>query len=148
MKIDSKKAVEYALKKVASDFDKVKITSPSVASQFARNLFGDTIGIYESFYIILLNRAGMTIGWTKISQGGISGTVVDPLLIAKYAIDIMARGVILCHNHPSGNLKPSEQDRDITKKIINGLKLFDIEVRDHIILTEDSYYSFNGDGII
>lgn len=142
------KAVEYTLKANKSEFEKVKISSSYDSVKYLRQFFFDDINIYESFFLMLLNRSNTVIGYVKISQGGITGTVCDPLLVAKYAIDSLAKGVILCHNHPSGQLIPSEQDNAITRKIKEGLKLFDISVLDHIILTEDSYYSYADEGNI
>ena len=84
----------------------------------------------------------------KISQGGISGTVVDTKIIAKYCVDTLCSAVILAHNHPSGNLNPSTQDIKITRKIKEGLELLDVKVLDHVILTSDSYYSFADENIL
>jgi DNA repair protein RadC len=142
------KAVEYTLKANKTEFEKVKITSSYDSVKYLRQFFFDDISIYESFFLMLLNRSNTVIGYVKISQGGISGTVCDPLLVAKYAIDSLAKGVILCHNHPSGQLIASEQDDSITRKVKEGLKLFDISVLDHIILTEDSYYSYADEGTL
>jgi DNA repair protein RadC len=142
------KAVEYRLKANKTEFEKVKITSSYDSVKYLRQFFFDDISIYESFFLMLLNRSNTVIGYVKISQGGITGTVCDPLLVAKYAIDSLAKGVILCHNHPSGQLIASEQDNSITRKVKEGLKLFDISVLDHIILTEDSYYSYADEGTL
>lgn len=136
------------LVKEESEFKRVKITSSKDAAKYARNFFQEDIEIYESFFMILLNRANNTDAYVKISQGGIAGTVVDLKLIAKYAIDCLASGVIVCHNHPSGTLYPSEQDKLITEKIKNALKLLDIKLLDHIILTKESYYSFADESIL
>ena len=138
----------YELKKVKSEFKKINITSSQASADYIRNFYHDDIGIYESFFLLLLNRANQTIGYVKISQGGISGTVVDIKLIAKYVTDSLASSVILCHNHPSGALVPSVQDREITEKIKTALGYFDTRVLDHIILTETEYYSFSDEGII
>jgi DNA repair protein RadC len=138
----------YELKKIQSDFPQIKLLKSSECSDFIRQFYGDDLEIFESFFILLLNRANKTIGYAKISQGGISGTVVDVKLIAKYAIESLASSVILAHNHPSGTLNPSDADRQITTKVKQGLKLLDIEVLDHIILTADSYYSFSDNGLL
>lgn len=132
----------YELKKNKTSFKKEKITDSKSASDYIRNFYSDDIGIYESFFILLLNNNNQTIGYAKISQGGIIGTVVDVKLIAKYVVDSLATGVILAHNHPSGTLIPSQADKDITKKVTEVLKHFDCKVLDHVILTEESYYSF------
>jgi DNA repair protein RadC len=84
----------------------------------------------------------------KISQGGISGSVVDIKIICKYAIECLGCSVILVHNHPSGNRNPSQEDLNITKKIKQALSIFDIGLFDHIILTANSYYSFADEGIL
>lgn len=131
----------YELKKLQSDFPKQKITESKVAADFIRNFYNDDIEIFESFFILLLNRANNTIGYAKISQGGITGTVVDIRIVAKYAVDSLATGVILAHNHPSGNLNPSPQDLEVTNKIKKGLQLLDVNVLDHIILSKDGFYS-------
>lgn len=128
--------------------EKIKINSSEVAAKYVRQFFYEDIEVYESFFILMLNRSNSTIGWAKISQGGIDSTVVDSIMIAKFCIDKLARGVILCHNHPSGELKPSDADIRITKQISNALQLLGIRVQDHIILTSESYYSFLDEGII
>lgn len=130
------------LVKEETEFKRVKITSSNDAAKYARNFFQEDIEIYESFFMILLNRVNNTDAYVKISQGGIAGTVVDLKLIAKYAIDCLASGVIVCHNHPSGTLLPSEQDKLITERIKKALNLLDIRLLDHIILTKDGYFSF------
>jgi DNA repair protein RadC len=129
-----------------SGFNMVKIRSSKVANEYCRQFFHSDISIYESFFLILLNRANNTIAYVKISQGGVAGTTCDPSIVAKYAIETLASAVILCHNHPSGNSQPSQDDIDLTRKIKHGLALFDIAVLDHIILTEDDYYSFGDSG--
>jgi DNA repair protein RadC len=136
------------LVKVKSEFKKVKIKSSKDASTYIRAFFQDDIEIYESFFMILLNRANNTEAYVKISQGGVVGTIVDVKLIAKYAIDCLASGVIVCHNHPSGELTPSDADRRITQKIKQALNFLDINLLDHIILTKENYLSFADEGIL
>lgn len=125
----------------------VKVKDSLVAVEYARHFYGDDIEIYESAFIILLNRANNTIGWAKISQGGVVGTAVDVKIICKYAIDSLASGVILVHNHPSGNLTPSAADKQISARLKQALKLFDIQLTDSVIITDCDYYSMcdNGD---
>jgi DNA repair protein RadC len=137
-----------SLKKEKSDFPRCKVTSSKDASDYIRQFFYDDIEIFESFFILLLNRANNTIGYAKISQGGIAGTVVDVRIIAKYAIESLCSGVILAHNHPSGNNQPSKEDINITQKIKEALKLFDVTVLDHVILTADNYYSMADEGVL
>ena len=138
----------FELKKIQTKFPSEKITSPDQAANFIRRFYFDDMEIFESFFILLLNQANKTIGYAKISQGGISGTVVDVRIIAKYAIEALATSVILAHNHPSGNLTPSQADITITEKIKAGLKILDIKVFDHLILTADSFYSMENNNEI
>ena len=140
--------LELKAKKTPSNFEKVKIISSNDAFKVIKQFYFDDIDIFESFFILCLNRNNQTIAYAKISQGGVAGTVVDIKLIAKYAIDCLASGVILAHNHPSGNLKASNEDLAITKRIKEGLKILDIQVLDHIILTSDGYLSFGDEGIL
>lgn len=131
-----------SLKKERNAFESVQIKNSKDTEKFTRQFYSDDIGIYESFFILLLNRNHKTIGYSKISQGGICGTVVDVKIICKYVVDTLASNIILVHNHPSGVLRPSNEDLLITDKIKKALKIFDCKLLDHIILTEDSYYSF------
>lgn len=103
---------------------------------------------YEVFAVIFLNRANKIKHFEIISRGGITGTVADPRLILKKAIEEEATSIILSHNHPSGNLKPSQADEDITNKIKQAASYLDIKLLDHIIVSEDGYYSFADEGMI
>lgn len=140
------KSVEYKIIKTKTDFESIKIKSSKDAVEYARQFYHDDIGVYESFFIMFLNRGNRIIGHAKISQGGITGTVVDSKIIGKFVLDTLAHGIILVHNHPSGNLNISEQDRSITKKICQMMKIHDTFVVDHIILTEDGHTSFAESG--
>ena len=95
---------------------------------------------------MLLNTANKPLGICKISEGGLSSTTVDVRNIFQTALKANAANVILFHNHPSGNLRPSEADRSITKKIIEAGKVMDIKVLDHVIMTAESYFSFTDEG--
>jgi len=106
------------------------------------------IEMSEQFCILLLNRANHVIGMTEISSGGFSGTVVDPKLIFGIALKSCTSGIILCHNHPSSNLKPSQQDLTITRKLVEAGKLLDLLILDHIILTKTGYFSFGDEGLL
>ncbi len=101
---------------------------------------------YEEFWILLLNRANRIIGKSKISQGGVAGTVIDTKLIMKTAVENLASSIILCHNHPSGNLNPSVSDIDITHKIKTAANCLDMKLLDHVIVADHSYYSFLDEG--
>ena len=103
---------------------------------------------HEEFYIILLNRASQIIGFTQISKGGVAGTVVDLRMIFKTASEKLASSIILCHNHPSGNLLPSEQDIKLTRKAVEAGKIMDILVADHIIISGKGYFSFADEGML
>jgi DNA repair protein RadC len=97
---------------------------------------------HEEFWIILLNRSNRVKDKLCISRGGISGTVVDARLIFKPALEQLASGVVLCHNHPSGNLQPSESDRRLTARLVECGRIFDIAVVDHVIFADHGYFSF------
>jgi DNA repair protein RadC len=148
MKPFKKTISEFKLQKVTTDMNSVKITRSLDSVEFMRQFWGCDIDVYESFFLITLNRANNVTGYVKISQGGCYGTVVDIKLIAKFSLDSLAAAVIIAHNHPSGNLKPSEQDIQITRKIKDALNLFDVQVIDHCILTAEAYYSFADHGVL
>jgi len=98
---------------------------------------------------LLTNRRNNTIGWAKISQGGISSSIIDIKIVCKYVVDSFASGVILAHNHPTGNLNPSESDIKITKQVKEAIKVFDCELIDHLIITpENNYFSFADERVI
>ena len=137
---------EYSLKYTKTDIQKTKVTTSESASNVIRKFYFDDINIYESFFILLLNKANNTTGFAKISQGGTAGTVVDIKIIAKYAVESLSSSVIICHNHPSGNKQPSDADLNITRKIKDALSLLDIKLIDHIIITENDFYSFADNG--
>ena len=102
----------------------------------------------ELFYVLYLNRSNRVIDTCFISKGGVHATVVDSRVIFKRAIELTASGLILCHNHPSGNLKPSNEDINLTKKIVQGARLLDMNVLDHLIIAGNQYYSFADEGAI
>ena len=126
---------------------KIKLSSDA-ADLFRKIWDVDSLPINESMIAIFLNRQNNTIGWYKVSQGGISGTLMDVRLILATALNCLASGIILCHNHPSGNLQPSETDIAMTKKVKKSAEIMDINLLDHIILTEESYYSMIDNGVI
>ena len=103
---------------------------------------------HEEFWVLFLNRSNRVSGKMKLSQGGISGTVTDVRMIMKRAIELLASGIIVCHNHPSGNLNPSESDSKITHKIRDAGNLMDIQLLDHLIISEKDYYSFADNGML
>ncbi|MEI7586131.1 DNA repair protein RadC [Runella sp.] len=103
---------------------------------------------HEEFWLLLLNRANEVIKPVQVSQGGVSGTVADPKIIFKFAIECLASAIILVHNHPSGNLKPSEADKELTRRLYNAGKLLEIPVLDHLIFTDGGYLSFADEGML
>jgi len=138
-------AFEIGRRRSASEVvSKEKISTSSNANAIFRSVLTDKP--YEEFWIIMLNRSNRVIGLKMISEGGISGTVVDPKKIFKIALDNHSSGIILGHNHPSGVLVPSEADVKITKKIVNAGLLLEIAVLDHLIITDEGFYSFADEG--
>lgn len=126
--------------------DTPKIQSSRDIFNEIQPLFADLM--HEEFWTVLLNRSNKIIDKIKISQGGISGTITDIRLILKYAIERSASAIILCHNHPSGNLRPSDSDLSITEKIIESGKLMEINILDHLIVSDSKYLSFADEGLI
>jgi len=106
------------------------------------------IDYVESFKLVMINRASRLIGVSKISVGSVGGTVADPKKIFQTALKANASAVILCHNHPSGNTKPSKSDHSLTAKCVEAGKFMDLPVMDHIIVTRYSYFSFADDGLL
>lgn len=127
----------------------IKIKSSLEASEVLRKCFNqDTFFMQEQFIILMLNQSSKVLGYYPLSTGGLTATVVDLRLIFSTAIKTFATGIIISHNHPSGNLTPSEADKNITKKIKAAGELLDIKLMDHIILTDEQYFSFADEGIL
>lgn len=129
----------------ASIEKQIVTTSADVASYLQTSLRDYK---HEVFAVIFLNRANKINDFKIISEGGITGTVADPRIILKRALEEDAVSIILCHNHPSGSLKPSKADEELTQKIKEAAKFFDIKVLDHLIVGDDGYYSFADEGIL
>ncbi|RYY07566.1 MAG: JAB domain-containing protein [Sphingobacteriaceae bacterium] len=123
-----------------------KISSSKDVFNLMHRYFADLN--HEEFWIILLNRANKVLSRHLISKGGQAGTVADPKIIFQTALENHAASVILAHNHPSGNLKPSQADLDLTKKLRQAGVLLDITVPDHLIFTDSGYYSFADEGVM
>lgn len=135
--------IELSFKRSGGD-SKFKIASSSEAANAMRSFYDPgSIELFETFIVLFLDRASKSIGWFKVSQGGIDGAVVDVRLIMATALKCAASGIILSHNHPSGNINPSEADKTLTMKIGKACGIMDISLLDHIIVTKDSCYSFN-----
>jgi len=140
-------AMELGRRRRLSDITKrLEIKSSKSSFELFEPILKDLA--YEEFWIAYLDRANKVIIKSKVSQGGIIGTVIDVKLIMKSAIEKLSSGLILCHNHPSGNLEPSKEDLKITKQLTDAAKLFDINVIDHIIIGNNEYLSFVDEGLI
>jgi DNA repair protein RadC len=126
--------------------EKVSIKNSQTAFDLLYPIMGELE--HEEFWIIILNRAHKVIKTIKISQGGLTGTVIDTRMILKHALDKKATSLIISHNHPSGNKNPSEADINITKKIKNAAAIMDINVLDHIIVAGKNYLSFADEGML
>jgi DNA repair protein RadC len=126
--------------------EKLKIQSSANIHNLMSEHFADLA--HEEFWVIFLNRGNFIIDKKCVSKGGISGTVVDIRIILKQAIESLASSIILCHNHPSGNLKPSNEDILLTKKCKEAALLMDIKLLDHLIFHENKYYSFCDEGML
>jgi len=140
-------AMELGRRRKESEPDeKPKVVTSADCAALFKPLLSDLP--HEEFWVLLLNRNNLVIDKMLVSQGGLSGTVIDVRIILKMALDKLACSIILCHNHPSGNLIPSEADKDITKKIKEAGKHMDIPVLDHLIIANDAYFSFADEGLI
>lgn len=130
----------------AQVLERKKISSSKDVATFFEGQLADLH--HEEFWILMLDRSNKIIDCENISKGGVSGTVVDARLIFKSAIQNLASGIILCHNHPSGNNKPSQSDMDLTRKLKDAGNLLDIKILDHVIISGRNYYSFADEGMI
>lgn len=129
--------------------DELKVTDSLSAFEVLRdNWNSDTMELQEEFKLLLLDRDNKVLGVYSLSKGGIAGTVVDIRLMMVVALKSKASAIILAHNHPSGNMKPSVNDRNLTKKIMEACNFLDINLLDHIILCHQNYYSFQDEGIL
>jgi len=128
--------------------DRKQITSSNDAYQILKTIWSKQIDTREEMIILLLDRSNSVLGYHVLSMGGITGTVADIRLLFSVALNSLATSVIMSHNHPSGNLNPSQQDKDLTRKVQDAGKLMDIQLLDHVIITNSSYYSFADEGLI
>ena len=139
-------ALELGRRRRAEDaVDLVKVTSSKKVFEMMQPIIGELT--HEEFWVLFLNNSNKIISKSQLSKGGITGTIVDARLVFKLALENGATGLILCHNHPSGNLQPSEADKEITKKLKLAGESLDVKVLDHLIITESKYYSFVDEGI-
>jgi DNA repair protein RadC len=133
-------------RQAGAGIQKTIVSSSADIAQYFRSLFADHT--FEVFAVVYLNRANRINHYEVISKGGMTGTVADPRIILKKALEQNAVGIILCHNHPSGNLHPSQSDKELTRKIIEAARYFDIQILDHIIVSDDGYFSFADEGLL
>ena len=139
-------ALELGRRRKTDNHKTEKITSSKDVFELMKPELSDLP--HEEFWLLLLNRANKVIKKQPISQGGVSGTVADPKLIFGHALNYLASGVILVHNHPSGNIKPSEADKRLTKQMSEAGKLLEISVLDHVIFTDGDYFSFADESLL
>ena len=139
-------ALELGRRRTPTNQSELKITSSRDVYDIMKPMLSDLS--HEEFWLLLLNRANKVIKKQNISQGGVSGTIADPKLIFNHALNHLASSVILVHNHPSGNTKPSEADKRLTKQLSEAGKLLEIAVLDHIIFTDNSYFSFADENLL
>lgn len=141
--------VSYKKGEKPTDFNTYKIAGSDDSADYLKAVWDyDTIDYLESFVVLFLSRGNKVIGWARISTGGCAHTLADPKVIFSMALTMGAPAIILSHNHPSGNLKPSPQDLQMTRKLVDAGKLLEIQVLDHIIITSDSHFSFLLEGLI
>ena len=140
-------SMELGRRRLATEhLDKPVITSSSSIAGYLQARFRDLS--HEIFAVVFLNRSNRINHFEIVSSGGITGTVADPRIILKKALEEEAVSLILCHNHPSGNLRPSRADEELTTKIKEAARLFDIRVLDHVIVSSEGYFSFADEGMI
>lgn len=140
-------ALELGRRRHTGDnLDKIVIKESKDVAKYLQTQLKDYT--YEVFAVLFLNQANKINHFEIVSKGGITGTVADPRIILKKALDNNATSLVLCHNHPSGNLRPSKADEELTKKIAEAAMYLDIKVIDHIIVSEEGFYSFADDGLL
>lgn len=140
---------KISLKKKGSTEQLYEINNSETAAEVCRKCFDSgVIDWKEEFIVIVLNNAKKMMGFFKVSSGGITSTVVDTRVIFQLALTSNATAILLCHNHPSGNITPSHEDRKLTQELVNGGNILRIQVIDHIIITSESFYSFSDNGLI
>ena len=140
-------ALELGRRRRTEDaLERSKISSSSSVFELMQPVIGDLP--HEEFHIIYLNNSNKVIRKMQLSKGGITGTLVDVRLALRMALEIGATSIILCHNHPSGNLNPSSADKQLTQKLKTAGESLDIKILDHLIVTEKSYFSFADEGLL
>jgi DNA repair protein RadC len=139
-------AMELGIRRNTEENRKLTVTHSSDVANYLRAKL--QYKKHEEFVAVYMNRSNKIQHHEVISSGGITGTVADPRIILKRALEHNATAIILCHNHPSGSLKPSKADEDLTYKIKEAARYFDIQILDHIIVSDEGYYSFADEGLL
>ena len=139
--------VSYRTKVKASERPRVR-DSKDCCQMFLQKWDMDKIELLEQFYVMYLNRAHKVLAIYELASGGFNGVVADPRLMFTVALKIAASSIVVAHNHPSGNIRPSKADEDLTQKINEAGKFLDIKLIDHLIVTEERYFSFADEGLI
>lgn len=137
-----------AVYKTNHEINNVKIGGSGDVNDYIRQIYPVEINIREAMVVLYLNNSNRTLGYGIASIGGLTGTIVDARLVLRDALLTQSTGLILIHNHPSGTLKPSQSDINITSKIKKAAELMDVKLLDHLILTEDNFFSFADEGLI
>ncbi len=141
--------IELVYKPKIKPSERLKVTSSTTAYKiFHDDWDKNSIELYEKFKIMLLNKGNKVLGIVPISRGGIEGVVVDLKLVFGTAMKAGASNIILAHNHPSGNLRPSHPDISITKKLVTAGKILEVQILEHLIITNEGYYSFADEGML
>lgn len=141
--------IQLSYKSHVKPSERVKITCSRDAYNVLLQTWDENkLEFVEQFKVMLLNRANKVLGVFEVSTGSTTATVADPKIIFAAAIKANASGIIIAHNHPSGNLSPSQQDIDLTRKVKDGGKILEVQLLDHVIITTESYYSFADEGIL
>lgn len=125
-----------------------KVTAADDVYKLLQPIFQDFVEHHEEFWIVLLNRANKVLGVSQIGKGGFAGTVADPKIIFQCALKANACSIIIAHNHPSGQLNPSQADISLTAKIKEAGKMLDLPLLDHLIMTAETFYSFQNEGLL
>ena len=140
-------ALEIGRRRRSEDaLERKKITSSQSVFELMQPIIGELP--HEEFWIVYLNNSNKVLNTEQLSKGGLTGTLVDVRLVMKNALQLSATGLILAHNHPSGTLKPSTADRDLTKKLQTAAESLDIKILDHLIITQHAYFSFADESIL
>lgn len=125
---------------------RAQVHNSACVFELMRPLFDECMDFREEFWVLMLDRGNRAKGAWRASQGGMHGTVADPKLIFAAALKCLASSIVLCHNHPSGQIRPSEEDVRLTRKLVEAGRFLELPIRDHLIITREGYYSFADNG--